>query len=335
MSILRLVTRRLLVALPIRQSSRRSARRDCRRRAPRRLLPLAHSHARDSARHVSADRHVAQPRNGYRRRGRGDPLVRRHKRFRRCGRPGTDDRRRAALYFTTRPGIWCFRSSPSSSPCSASICSATACAARSTCGSPCRPKAHISFLQEAGPSIGPCPLEIGWYYVNNQRWEDYMGAMIQDNTTYEILVQLNSRLGPGDAIAEMVALQREFNVFSPKHSLRESFSLLNIVPADRSEKRRWLNFLDHLETYDSDRARMNGHDRIVTALRSNLQSAHPLPVCFKAHSAKADPRVTVTKGTPLIFSEEEYVVISIPTTPRRQAREQAAQRARARRAPKT
>jgi len=162
-----------------------------------------------------------------------------------------------------------------------------------------------------------------------------MGAMIEDNTTYEILVLLNTRLGPGDAIVEMVSLQKEFRVFSPKHSLRESFSLLNIVPADRSEKRRWLKFLDHLKTYKSDKDGMNGHDRIVSAIRSNLQSAQPLPICFKCHSAKTDPRVTVSKGTPLIFSEDEYVVIGIPTTPRRQARAQAAELARARRASKT
>lgn len=161
-----------------------------------------------------------------------------------------------------------------------------------------------------------------------------MGAMINDSTTYEILVLLNTRLGPGDAIVEMVALQKEFNVFSPKHSLRESFSLLNIVPADRVERGRWLKFLDHLKTYTSDKAGVNGHDRIVSAIRSDLQSAQPLPVCFKAHSAKADPRVTVTQGTPLIFSEDQYVVISIPTTPRRQARQQAAERARVRRASK-
>jgi hypothetical protein len=154
--------------------------------------------------------------------------------------------------------------------------------------------------------------------------------MIKDSTTLDIVVQLNKRFD-SDALAEMVELQREFGVFSLQHSLQQSFALLGIVPADWSERRRWYKFLDYLKTYASDMNNVNGHDRVIRAFKDNLESEKPLPVSIVCHSAADEPKVTVSEGRPVIFSLDSHVMVSIPTTPGREARKQAAEAARARR----
>jgi hypothetical protein len=158
-----------------------------------------------------------------------------------------------------------------------------------------------------------------------------MGALMKDSTTLDILVRLNRRFEAGDAICEMVALQREFNVFSQSHSLQHSFALLGLVPIDWSERKRWYKFLDYLRTYESDLPGVNGHDRVIKAIADDLASEDPIPVTIKCHSAAEDPRVFVFRGMPIIFSLDEHVVISIPTTPGRTARQQAAAAAQQRR----
>ncbi|UFZ03524.1 hypothetical protein LQG66_30585 [Bradyrhizobium ontarionense] len=160
-----------------------------------------------------------------------------------------------------------------------------------------------------------------------------MGAMIKDSTTLDIVVQLNKRFD-AEALAEMVELQREFGVFSLSHSLQQSFALLGIVPADWSERRRWYKFLDFLKTYPSDIANVNGHDRVIQAFKDDLESEKAIPVSIICHSAAEDPRVTVSEGRPIIFSLDTHVIVSIPTTPGREARKQAAETARARRVQK-
>jgi len=158
-----------------------------------------------------------------------------------------------------------------------------------------------------------------------------MGGLMKDSTTYDILTQLNKRFEPGDAITEMTALHKEFKIFSPERNLRHSFAVLGIVPHDWNERKRWYNFLEHLRTYDSDLPDVNGHDRVLKAIEDNLESKDPLPVTIKCHAAEDDPRVVVTQGRPVIFSLQEHVVISIPTTPGREARSKAADTARQRR----
>jgi hypothetical protein len=160
-----------------------------------------------------------------------------------------------------------------------------------------------------------------------------MGAMIKDSTTLEILVQLNKRFDT-ESLPEMIELQREFDVFSSKHSLQHSFALLGIVPAEWSERRRWYKFLDYLRNYPSDLPDVDGHDRVVKAFRDGLETEKPIPISIKCHSAAEDPRVTVSKGRPVIFTLETHLIVSIPTTPGREVREQAAQAARSRRAAK-
>jgi hypothetical protein len=146
--------------------------------------------------------------------------------------------------------------------------------------------------------------------------------MIKDSTTLHILVMLNQRFGPGEPIKEMAGLQKEFQLFAPRRQLRHAFSVLHIVPPDESERKRWFNFLEHLKTYESDLAGVNGHDRVVKAFQDDLESADPLPVFIQAHAAKDDNRVTVHTGQPIIFSVDKYLVISIPTTPGPQVRQE-------------
>jgi hypothetical protein len=160
-----------------------------------------------------------------------------------------------------------------------------------------------------------------------------MGARIKDSTTLDILVQLNKRFDV-EMVSEMAALQKEFKVFSGKHSLRQSFALLGLVPAEASERARWYSFLDFLKTYKSDLKGVNGHDRVVKLFKNNLESSHPLPVHVTCHAAADDAHVKVSQGHPLIFSLEQYAVLSIPTTPGRVARQQAADTAKKRRAGK-
>jgi hypothetical protein len=45
--------------------------------------------------------------------------------------------------------------------------------------------------------------------------------------------------------------------------------------------------------------------------------------------------VTVSQGRPVIFTMDTHVLVSIPTTPGREARQQAAEMAKQRRAAKT
>ncbi|WP_315753438.1 MULTISPECIES: hypothetical protein [unclassified Bradyrhizobium] len=160
-----------------------------------------------------------------------------------------------------------------------------------------------------------------------------MGMMIKDSTTLDILVQLNRRF-EAEALPEMVELQREFGVFSLLHGLQQSFALLGIVPQDWTERRRWYRFLEHLRTYPSDLDGVNGHDRVIRAFKDDLESEKPLPVSIVCHSAADDPRVTVTQGRPVVFSLETHVIVSIPTTPGREARQNLAEVARTRRVQK-
>lgn len=147
-----------------------------------------------------------------------------------------------------------------------------------------------------------------------------MGMMLKDSTALELLVQINKRFEAGEAIEEMVALQAEFRIFSPSHGLRESFGLLNIRPTDRAERRRWQRALDLLKTYPSDRDGVDGHTRMIQAYQENLEDLKPRPMFIQCHAAKDNPQVRVTRGNPIIFVEEEHVIISVPTTAASQAR---------------
>jgi hypothetical protein len=144
-----------------------------------------------------------------------------------------------------------------------------------------------------------------------------MGAFVKDSTALSILVQVNARFGAGDPIKELVELQKEFKVFSAAHKLRDSFSLLNIAPPPGEERGSWYNYLNQqLQTYSSDKAGVNGHDRIIQEIQKNLESANPLPMRLVVHPAKENPAVKVTVEAPIIFSQQKYLVVSVPVASR-------------------
>jgi hypothetical protein len=149
-----------------------------------------------------------------------------------------------------------------------------------------------------------------------------MGDFIHDSTTNHIFAQMSRRFDP-EQLPEMIALQKEFKVFSPKHTLRQSFALLGIVPADAKERQGWYRFLDFLPKYKSDLPNVTGHDRMVKAIQKNLESQTPLPMAMICHAATAAIELTVSQGKPYVFSAEDHIIISIPTTPRGQSRPRA------------
>ena len=142
-----------------------------------------------------------------------------------------------------------------------------------------------------------------------------MGAFVHDQLVPVIQTALNLRFGPGDPLAEMVALQKEFAIFSSKHSLASAAALLNLAPQDEKQRRGWFRFLKKLKKVTSNEPNVSGHDRIVSALAKNLAEKKPMPVFFTWHPSSVDSGVMVDVGTPLSFSAVEYMIISAPTIP--------------------
>lgn len=142
-----------------------------------------------------------------------------------------------------------------------------------------------------------------------------MGLAITDVATADLLHQLNQRFSIDGPLEEMVVIQKEFGVFSPKNSLKQAFRLLHIVPSDFKQRRYWYLFLEGLKKYSSDKEGVSGHDRILEAYQSNLESKEPLPVHMTTHKAADDKRILVSRGNPVIYETQAYLCISIPTVP--------------------
>ena len=143
-----------------------------------------------------------------------------------------------------------------------------------------------------------------------------MGAIVkQQRTPGEVLHNMNSRFAPGVPLQEMIQIQKEFQVFSPKNSLQQAYRLLNVGPSDHSERPLYYRYLERLKQVPSDIAGMNGHDRIIKARQDNLEGSSPLPMYNMTHVGKVDRRVTVTRGKPIPHEDQEYLIISTPTVP--------------------
>jgi hypothetical protein len=123
-----------------------------------------------------------------------------------------------------------------------------------------------------------------------------------------------------DGIDELKSLQQAFNIFSDKHSLADSFAVLGLGgfwnPALKNKLYGYLNGLSR------ERFAMNGTDTgeagdrgIVTALQKNFELDVPYPVYFTTHRLDKDQRVLAHHGKPLIYMEDEYLIISFPMTP--------------------
>jgi hypothetical protein len=143
-----------------------------------------------------------------------------------------------------------------------------------------------------------------------------MGNLVKDDTVFEIQHQRNSRFRKGQPLDEMVQIHREFGLFSGRYSLRQVSQILNIAPRDPAEKGRVNAFLDRLKDYSSDRDGLSGHDRILQAYRENLESPTPLSVYHAYHASTEDGRVLVSVGRPIVYEDQDYLVISLPTTRR-------------------
>jgi hypothetical protein len=142
-----------------------------------------------------------------------------------------------------------------------------------------------------------------------------MGDLVKPSTPGEILQKVNSRYAPGEALQEMVQIQKEFQVFSPNVSLQQACRVLGLGPSDNAERAIYYKYLDRLKRVPSDITGVNGHDRIVRARQENLESGSPLPMYNKTHRADEDKRITVTRGKPIPHEDQEYLVISIPVVP--------------------
>ena len=141
-----------------------------------------------------------------------------------------------------------------------------------------------------------------------------MGEFVKHHHVPMTQARMNFRFAHGDPLKEMVAFQKHFEVFSPKHPLSRSFALVDAVPHDAKERRGFLRYLDRMTQVGSNVKGLDGHAAVVAALKKNLESKNPLPVHFTYH---VDPRtslkVKVTTSKPIAFSGVKYLTISFPT----------------------
>jgi hypothetical protein len=146
-----------------------------------------------------------------------------------------------------------------------------------------------------------------------------MGGLVADGYVPHVQEQVNSRF-IGEALVEMVAFQKEFEVFSPQHTLEMSLGLLNIAPvgdADRKGFFRYLKLLrGTLASVDGKASRKNGHAQIIASLQENLKGgSKAMPVYFTCHPGEQPKGVVVisTGERPLNFSSKTFLQISVPT----------------------
>lgn len=147
-----------------------------------------------------------------------------------------------------------------------------------------------------------------------------MGAFVADGYVPHVQDQLNSRFALGDALTEMIGFQKEFQLFSPPHTLTSAFALLNIAPVGEKDRDGFFKYLYTLKKMKADvndqPSKLSGHDQILCSLRENLEGPRPLPVYFTWHPAE-EPKGIVHVGIdqPFSFSGKNYLTISVPTAP--------------------
>ena len=156
-----------------------------------------------------------------------------------------------------------------------------------------------------------------------------MGYFMREHDIFigSLLEQLNLRFAPDPAngdergelcggIGEMAQLQKEFGLFKKDRPFATSVRALNLMAHNRSVANRWLTLLAGLAKHSSSRAGENGSEAIVNALIENLAQPTPLPVYFTSHDmagkSVADSQVQVSRGRPIHYLEQDYLVISLP-----------------------
>ncbi|MCA6114447.1 hypothetical protein J6524_05865 [Bradyrhizobium sp. WSM 1738] len=145
-----------------------------------------------------------------------------------------------------------------------------------------------------------------------------MGAFVAAGYVPHVQEQLNSRFAIGDALSEMIGFQEEFKLFSPPHTLKSAFALLNIAPVGETDREGFFKYLKSLmktkAEVDEVTSTLSGHDQILASLRENLESKRPLPVYFTWHIGETPKGIVrITSGEPYSFSGETYLTISVPT----------------------
>lgn len=145
-----------------------------------------------------------------------------------------------------------------------------------------------------------------------------MGAFVPAGYVPHVQEQLNSRFDVGDALTEMIGFQTEFKLFSPPHTLRSAFTLLNIAPVGEKDRDGFLKYLRSLMKTKADvnevPSTLCGHDQILASLKENLESPRPLPVYFTWHPGESPKGIVhVTSSEPFSFSGKSYLTISVPT----------------------
>lgn len=153
-----------------------------------------------------------------------------------------------------------------------------------------------------------------------------MGVFMKEHDVYVGSLQemLNLRfapsLGTGElhgGLDEMVALQKEFEIFRAGRSFEKSIAALNLTGFSNAEtKNRFHRYLGSLRKVKSNVAGKSGDAAMVEALIANLAAKKPLPVYFELHdltATKDGNRVLITpKGRPLFYMKQNYMIISLP-----------------------
>jgi hypothetical protein len=158
-----------------------------------------------------------------------------------------------------------------------------------------------------------------------------MGLVIEPHEIYfgSFLERFNMRFGPAlptgqsvwhsGGIAEIVALQKEFEIFRDGRPFLQSAALLGLTgPHGGPGKDRWLEYLLKLPRMESDMGGVNGDQRIVRAIAENLRRDTQLPCFMRVYDGRTrEPGlVTVAEEHPLFYLESvAFLTISLPVRP--------------------
>ena len=153
-----------------------------------------------------------------------------------------------------------------------------------------------------------------------------MGMFMKEHDIYvgSLQEKLNLRFAPTlgskdqfGGLDEIVALQKEFEIFKVGRAFEKSISLLNLVGLSNHDvKNRFHKYLASLRRAKSNVTGKNGDAAIVDAIARNLAAKKPLPVYFELHDlneGKDGNRVSITdKARPLFYMKQDYLVVSLP-----------------------
>ena len=167
-----------------------------------------------------------------------------------------------------------------------------------------------------------------------------MGFIMREHDIHigTFLDLFNMRFAPSQGTAdtlygginEIVALQKEFEIFRPGRAFVECARLLGLGGAvNHAAKSRWMIYLAGFPNYQSNVPGENGDQRIVNALIANLAASSPLPCYMLSHDARpaGQGRVIVEESSqPLFYLEQKYLTISLPMRPRPRPRARGAAR---------